>query len=75
MRQAIQTTHRGPSARYGGGSVTARCDAGRVTVHWDGSVGQAANHEAAARALAAKLGWAWEHVGGGIGNGYVWVSP
>lgn len=74
MRQAIQTTYKGPT-NYRGSRVIARCDAGRVVVPWDYALNASANHEAAARALASKLGWAWEHVGGGIGNGYVWVSP
>lgn len=74
MRQAIQTTYRGPTD-HRGSRIIARCDAGRVVVPWDHAIGVGENHEAAARALASKLGWAWDHVGGGIGNGYVWVAP
>lgn len=74
MRQAIETRYLGPTDSKGA-RVVARAQAGRVTVAWDYAADTDANHEAAARKLAAKLGWGGRLVGGGNakGDGYVFV--
>jgi hypothetical protein len=54
--QAIQTTYHGPTNTRGA-RIVARCDAGRLTVAWDYALSIERNHDAAAIALARKLGW------------------
>ena len=51
--------------------VKATAQAGSITLIWNNYVGHDANHIAAARALAAKLGWAGQWLGGydHAGNG------
>jgi hypothetical protein len=71
---AIETKYVGPTNARGA-RIVARAgnDAGRLTVYWDHSQGLEENHKAAARALAAKLGWdgAWR-MGWSV-NGAVFV--
>lgn len=81
MRQAITTKWLGPT-NHMGSRVKAYAQAGSVTVHWDYALGVDANHDAAARALAAKFDWLdkdWLMVGGalpdGTGNVYVFTRP
>ena len=64
MRQAIVTKYLGPTDSRGA-RVKAVCEAGTVTLPWDHGLHTCENHEAAAMALCAKLGWAWEHFKGG----------
>lgn len=54
--QTITTTYHGPTNTRGS-RITARCDAGRITIDCDGSVSNETNHDRAAYALLAKLGW------------------
>lgn len=73
MRQAIVTKFHGPTDRRGY-RVSAKADAGRVSLSWSHSKGIEWNHAAAARALAEKLGWIGKWVGGGLpGSGFVFV--
>lgn len=73
LRQAIQTRYHGPS-NVKGSRITARCDAGRITVEWDHRLNPHENHEAAARALMAKLDWHGAIAGGVLHDGSkVWV--
>lgn len=53
--QAIVTRFHGPTNSRGS-RVTARTDAGRLTVQWDYALGQG-THAKAAKALATRLGW------------------
>lgn len=73
MRQAIATKFLGPTNSRGA-RVKASAEAGSLTVSWDYALGIEANHAAAARALALKLGWSGHWHGGGLpGSGFVFV--
>ena len=54
--QAIITRYIGPTD-HRGSRVKACCQAGSVTLGWDDALGPDENHDAAAVALARKLGW------------------
>lgn len=54
--QAIVTKWHGPT-NHKGSRVTARCDAGSVTIPWDDALDVMKNHRAAITALVKKLGW------------------
>lgn len=71
-RQAITTKYHGPTD-HRGSRVTAKCDAGRITVPWDHSLDSTENHAAAVRALIHKLGWNGTFYLGGTSDGYVAV--
>ena len=75
MRQAITTKFIGPTNARGA-RVKAVCEAGSITVNWDYAIGQDGNHDAAAKALAVKLGWDGAWFGGSMaaGNCYVWSA-
>lgn len=75
MRQAITTKFFGPT-NASGSRVKATCEAGSIMHAWDFSLGCDANHEAAAKKLAAKLGWTGAWFGGSTktGNCYVWSA-
>jgi hypothetical protein len=74
--QAIVTRYHGPG-NVRGARVSARCEAGRLTLPWDHALNAEDNHRAAAEALARKFGWLPEGgrlAGGGLGNAvYAWV--
>ena len=74
MRQAIVTKYHGPTDTKGS-RVSARCQAKRIFVSWDDGLDVDANHAAAARNLAEKLGWGGKWHGGGLpcGAGNVYV--
>lgn len=73
IRQAIQTKYHGPG-NVRGATISARCDAGRITLGWDHALNSHENHEAAARALMVKLGWPDDIQGGALHDGtLVWV--
>ena len=55
MYQAIVTKFLGPTNSRGA-RIVARAQAGKITVSWDHSLNVDANHTAAARALAEKMG-------------------
>lgn len=63
MRQAITTKYLGPS-NVRGSRVKASCQAGSLTLDWTHSLNGNENHMAAAQALANRLGWDGEWVGG-----------
>ena len=54
--QAIITKFLGPTNRHGA-RIKATCQAGSITIPWDYGLGGDSNHDAAAKALRAKLGW------------------
>ena len=74
MFQAIVTKFFGPTNHHGS-RVKATCQVGSVTIAWDHALDSEANHKAAARELARKLGWSGTWYGGGNpdgkGNTYV----
>lgn len=73
-RQAISTKCHGPTNTRGS-RISAKAQAGRVSVPYDHALSVQGNHEAAARALAEKFGWVGKLVGGGNpeGTGEVFV--
>lgn len=79
--QAIITKFIGPT-NYRGSRIKAKCQAGSITVSYEHGLGTDDNHDAAAKALAEKLGWTGDGygklVGGGLpdgtGNCYVFVK-
>lgn len=73
--QAIETKYHGPTERRGS-RISARCEAGRITLERDSALGIEENHRAAAVALLLKLGWHGHWTMGavpGLPNGYVVV--
>lgn len=74
-RQTITTKYHGPTNSRGS-RVTAKAEAGSVTVSWDHALDSQRNHEKAAQALIDKLGWGGEWVGGATarGDGYTFVE-
>ena len=77
MRQAIVTRYHGPT-NYRGARVSAKADAGNVSLSWDDTLDVDGNHEKVAKALANRFGWldhGWQLVAGGLpdnkGNVYV----
>jgi hypothetical protein len=79
--QAIVTKYFGPTNHHGS-RVKATCTAGSHTMSWDDELDVDANHDAAALALALRLGWRQDCYGklarGGMpkgdGNVYVMVG-
>lgn len=56
--------------------VKAFCDAGSLTLSWDYGLTIDENHTRVAEALAKKLEWEWNHVGGSLPSsmgGYAFV--
>ncbi len=74
--QAIVTKFVG-ATNHQGSRIIAKCQAKRMVVPWDHSLDVQANHEAAARALAQKLGWLsyGQWIGGAMpdDSGYCYV--
>lgn len=73
--QAIETKYHGPTYTKGS-RISARCEAGRITLERDSALGIGENHRAAAVALILKLGWYGHWAMGavpGLPNGYVVV--
>jgi hypothetical protein len=74
MYNAIETRFHGPTNTRPA-RVSARCDAGRIVLPWDYALGGDGNHKAAAVALATRLGWSADMIGGSLpGSGYAWVQ-
>jgi hypothetical protein len=73
MYQAIQTKFHGPTNTRPA-RVSARADAGRITLSWDRALGVHDNHKAAATALARRYGWPEDMAGGSLpGSGYAFI--
>ena len=75
MRQAIVTKYLGPTNARGS-RVKATAQAGTIAVPWDDARDVIENHEAAAKALAARYRWSTERMHGGAmpdDAGFVWV--
>lgn len=63
MRQAITTKYL-PATNVKGSRIKASCQRSSVTLSWDDSLNIDGNHAAAAQALADKLNWGGEWLGG-----------
>jgi hypothetical protein len=71
--QAIVTKYIGPT-NYRGSRVKATTESGlSLTAGWRDDLNNEENHRLAAFALAKKLGWFGEWVGGGMTKGNVYV--
>lgn len=74
MRQAIVTKYLGPT-NFRGSRIKATAYAGSITIDYDPGLSQQANHDNAAKKLAAKFNWHGEWIAGGMpsedGNCYV----
>lgn len=72
--QAIRTKYIGPT-NVRGSRVKATAQAGSITLQWDDRLNADANHAAAAKALATKLGWNYgKWIGGQLPDAStVWV--
>lgn len=72
--QAITTKYL-PPTNHRGSRIKATCAAGSVTVPWSHELNVEENHTEAAGALAIRLGWRGEWLGGGNHvDGLVFVS-
>lgn len=76
-RQTIVTKYHGPTNTRGA-RITAKAEAGSMSLSWDHALNADKNHEAAVAALVKKLGWdeaGGDWVGGAVdGVGVVWVN-
>jgi hypothetical protein len=74
MRKAIVTKYLGPTNARDS-RVKATAEGGLTkTLIWDDALNSEENHEAAAKALALRMGWPGDLIGGGLPNGdYCWV--
>lgn len=78
MVQAIETRYYGATMALGS-RITARCEAGRLTLEYDAGLNQEENHKRAARILATRLGWPGTWATGCMprphtGYAHVWVT-
>jgi len=81
MLQAIVTKYHGPT-NYRAARMSAKADAGKVSICYDHGKTLEENHKSAAQALAHRCGWTAEKgraplVGGALPEnaGYVFVMP
>jgi hypothetical protein len=65
--QAIRTRYQCPTNTRGS-RVSAKCEAGQISIPWDDALNPEENHKAACNALRAKLGWNTEHYGDMVGG-------
>lgn len=75
--KAITTKYHGPGYSRGSRVSASDSDRNRVTLSWRPELNSDANHDAAAQALCAKMGWTGTLVRGSLAKGYVyvWASP
>lgn len=71
--QAIATKYLGPTNSRGS-RVKATAGAGSVTIEWAHNLNADQNHDAACLALANKMGWQGDWIGGGTETGYLYVN-
>lgn len=71
--KAIETKYHGPTDSKGARISASDMDNNRVYISYPHELSGADCHEAAARALMAKMGWAGEIIGGATKTGYAWV--
>ena len=74
MYKAIETKYFGQT-NYLPSRIIARAEGGaRQVASYAHELDASANHLAAAQALAVKMKWSGEYVGGATRNGYAWVN-
>ena len=77
MPQCIITKYHG-ATNFKGSRISARCEGGRVFLHWDDALSADKNHMAAVVALCQKMGnksWAGTWIAAGLPKGeLVWVN-
>lgn len=71
--KAILTKYHGPTNTRGSRISATDGDGNRVTVPYDHSMSLGRNHDAAALALCARLGWGGRLVCGATARGYAYV--
>jgi hypothetical protein len=72
--QTIRTKYIQPGNVRGSRVSATAAGGSRVIIEWDDALNFSANHEAAVRALCAKLKWSGRFHGGGLKDGsQVWV--
>lgn len=74
MLQSIETKYFGASNAKPSRMVARASGGARLVVSYDHELDAAGNHVAAARALAEKLGWNGNFVGGGTQHGFCFVN-
>ena len=72
MSQAIKTTFLGPTD-FHESRIKAACEAGAIMIPYPHELNGEACHQAAVKALCAKLGWHGRLVTGGLKDCYVHV--
>ena len=73
--RTIRTKFHGPTNTRGSRiSATSNGD-NRIYLPWDHRLNADENHIEAAKALAAKMEWGGDWIGGNDGNGYLFVCP
>ena len=73
-RVAIVTRYLGPTD-FRGSRIKAFTESGRsITISYADNLSVTENHQAAAKALQAKMGWTDDLIEGGLAQGYVYVS-
>jgi hypothetical protein len=74
--QAIRTRYHGPTNSRCS-RISAKCEAGSISVSYDHALNIDGNHKAACDALRKKLGWMTEYykpmIGGVFDGDYYWV--
>ena len=71
---AILTKFFGPTNTRGSRVKAYTCTGLQLTISWDHALDSEANHTAAAKALATKMGWHGKYVGGNTEHGYAFVG-
>ena len=71
--KAIVTRYLGPTDRRGSRVKASDGDGNSITLSWDSSTNSLPNHQRAAAALCAKMGWKGRMVSGKTRDGYVHV--
>ena len=66
--QAIRTRYVAPTS-YKGAKIAATCAAGSKSIPWNDALSNEENHNAARKALCAKLEWSGEMVSGTFTDG------
>lgn len=71
--KAIRTVYRGPTNTRGARIYASAEGGNRASIPYPHELNQGEAHAKAAEALAAKMKWNGEWVGGGFADCYVWV--
>jgi len=71
--QAIRTRYSGPTNTRGS-RITAKCEAGTLTLPYNHALSTWQNHATVAAQLLARLNWGKPYAGGEFGNDYYWTA-